>query len=217
MEPFNRAVHEANKRSDRNVVGPVAKGYAAVVPDPVRRGISNVADTLALPGDIANDLLQANLKDAATNTLRLGLNLTLGLGGLIDLASEAGLPEADTDFGETLHVWGVGEGAYLELPVFGPSTVRDAVGIAVDMAADPVGNVFAGRDALAVAGSKVLSRLDDRARYSGTFESILYESADSYAQARLLYLQNRRFELGRGGGGEGTDALDDSFIDPYED
>ncbi len=216
LEPFNRAVHEGNKRSDRAVVGPAAKAYAAVVPDPVRQGVSNVAETLELPGDIANDLLQANLKDAATNTLRLGLNLTLGLGGLIDLATEAGLPEADTDFGETLHVWGVGEGPYVELPVFGPSTLRDAVGRVVDIAANPLNNVLTGKDAMAVTAANVLSRLDDRARFSETFESVLYDSADSYAQARLLYLQNRRFELSRGGAA-GTAAADDGFIDPYEE
>jgi phospholipid-binding lipoprotein MlaA len=215
LEPMNRAVHGLNKGLDRVFIEPLAKGSESVIPEPLRRGVTNVADTLELPGDIANDLLQANVKDAGTNTLRLGMNLTFGLAGLFDFATALGLPKSDTDFGETLHVWGVGEGPYVELPVFGPSTLRDAVGLAVDMAADPVNNVFSGRDATAAAAVSFFSRLDTRARYSDTVESILYDSADSYAQARILYLQNRRFELSRGTGG-GADSTDD-FIDPYEE
>jgi len=215
FEPANRAVHGLNKGLDRALVSPGADAYGAVVPEPVRQGVSNVADTLDLPGAIANDLLQANLDDAVTNFARLGVNLVFGLGGLFDVATEAGIPAAKTDFGETLHVWGVGEGPYVELPLFGPSTARDAVGTAVDLAFNPLGQVFEGDDAIAATAAKILSRLNDRHRYSGTVDSILYESADSYAQARLLYLQNRRFELGQTGGA-GADG-DDGFIDPYED
>ncbi len=214
FEPANRAVHGLNKGLDRVLVSPGSKVYGAV-PDPVERGISNLADTLDLPGDIANDLLQANLADAGANTARLAMNVVFGLGGLLDVATEAGIPENKTDFGETLYVWGVGEGPYVEMPVYGPSTARDALGTVVDIAMNPVGRVAKGKDATAATVLQILSRLGDRARYSNTFDSILYDSADSYAQARLLYLQNRRFELGQTGG-EGA-AADDGFIDPYED
>jgi phospholipid-binding lipoprotein MlaA len=169
-----------------------------------------------LPGDIANNLLQLRLADAGQNTLRLGVNLTFGLAGLLDVSSELGLEGQPTDFGETLHVWGVGEGPYLELPLAGPSTLRDTVGMAVDVALDPVGRALPVREANAATAIRIFSRLGDRARFSDTVDSLLYDSADSYAQARLLYLQNRRFTLGQGGAASGA-ASDDGFIDPYAD
>jgi phospholipid-binding lipoprotein MlaA len=214
FEPANRKVHAFNKGVDRALVGPASKGVG-IVPEPVKRGIDNLADTLDLPGDIANNILQFRLADAAQNTLRLGVNLTFGLGGILDVSSELGLEGQPTDFGETLHVWGVGEGPYLELPLAGPSTVRDTVGMVVDTALDPVNRILPKREANAALVIGLLSRLGDRDRFSDTVDSILYESADSYAQARLLYLQNRRFELGQGTGADG--ASDGGFIDPYAD
>jgi len=217
LEPMNRAVHGLNKGLDTVILRPGAQAYG-VVPDPLRQGVSNVAATLDLPGDVANDLLQGNLHDATSNFLRFGVNVVFGIGGLLDVATEAGIPERSTDFGETLHVWGVGEGPYVELPGFGPSTARDAVGLAVDLALNPVNRVAKGKDATAATVAKVLARLRDRGRYSNTVDSVLYDSADSYAQARLLYLQNRRFELSRGTAAEGGGAAaEDGFIDPYED
>ncbi|WP_162302381.1 MlaA family lipoprotein [Tabrizicola thermarum] len=213
FEPVNRQVHGFNKAVDRGLVAPASQGVGSV-PEPIRRGVDNLAGTLALPGDIANNLLQLRLADAAQNTLRLGVNLTFGLAGLLDVASEAGLEGKPTDFGETLHVWGVGEGPYLELPLAGPSTLRDTVGIIVDTALDPVNRALPVREATAALGIRLFSRLGDRSRFSATVDSILYDSADSYAQARLLYLQNRRFTLSRGKAAEGGD---DAFIDPYED
>ena len=214
FEPANRKVHAFNKGVDRALVGPASKGYG-IVPEPVKRAVGNVADTLDLPGDIANDLLQLKLADAGQNTLRLAVNLTFGLGGLIDISTEAGMPGKPTDFGETLHVWGVGEGPYMELPLAGPSTARDTVGMLADIALNPVRLALPTKEANAATILKLLSRLGDRDRFSATVDSLLYESADSYAQARLLYLQNRRFELGQDAGGD--TAGDDGFIDPYAD
>lgn len=215
FEPTNRKIHAFNKGVDRALVGPASRGFGGGVPEPVKRAIGNVADTLDLPGDIVNNLLQLRLVAAAENSLRLATNLTFGLGGTIDIASELGLPENPTDFGETLHVWGAGEGPYVELPLAGPSTVRDTVGTVVDVALNPVRLALPDKEANAAAIVRLFSRLGDRDRFSDTIDSLLYESADSYAQARLLYLQNRRFELGKGGGGAA--AGDDDFIDPYED
>lgn len=214
FEPANRKVHAFNKGVDRALVGPAAKGYG-VVPEPVKRAVGNVADTLDLPGDIANNLLQVRLIAAAENTLRLGVNLTFGLAGTIDVSSELGLEGRPTDFGETLHVWGVGEGPYVELPLSGPSTARDTVGTVVDVALNPVRLALPEREATAATVLKLFSRLGDRDRFSDTVDSLLYESADSYAQARLLYLQNRRFQLGQAT--EAGGATDDGFIDPYAD
>lgn len=214
FEPTNRKVHAFNKGVDRALVGPASKGYG-VVPEPLKRVVGNVADTLDLPGDIANNLLQLRLADAAQNTLRLGVNLTFGLAGTLDVSTELGLAGQPTDFGETLHVWGVGEGPYLELPLAGPSTLRDTVGMGVDIVMDPLRLALPRKEANAATILKLLSRLGDRDRFSDTVDSLLYESADSYAQARLLYLQNRRFQLGQDTAA--GDSSDDGFIDPYAD
>jgi len=216
-ESTNRSVHEFNRGVDRVLVGPASKGYGGVVPEPVKRVVGNVADTVDLPGDIANNLLQFRLDNAAQNTLRLAVNLTMGVGGLFDASTAIGLPGKPTDFGETLHVWGVGEGIYVEVPLAGPSTARDTTGMVVDLALNPVRLALPDREATAATVLKLFSRLGDRDRFSETVESILYDSADSYAQARLLYLQNRRFQLGQGGGATVDGAEDDGFIDPYED
>ncbi|HEY6919664.1 MAG TPA: VacJ family lipoprotein [Tabrizicola sp.] len=216
FEPANRKVHAFNKGVDRMLVGPASQSYG-IVPGPVKRAVGNVARTLDLPGDIANNLLQLRLVAAAQNTLRLGANLTFGLGGTIDIATELGLPDRPTDFGETLHVWGVGEGPYVELPLAGPSTARDTVGTVVDVALNPLRLALPKKEANAATFLKLFSRLGDRERFSGTVDSLLYESADSYAQARLLYLQNRRFQLEKGGAASPAGASDDGFIDPYAD
>jgi phospholipid-binding lipoprotein MlaA len=216
-EPTNRKIHAFNKGVDRALVGPASKGVGAV-PEPVKKVVGNVAETLDLPGDIANNLLQLRVGAAAQNTLRLGVNLTAGLAGIFDVSSVLGLEGKPTDFGETLHVWGVGEGPYVELPLAGPSTVRDAAGTVVDVVLNPVRLALPEKEALAATAVQLFSRLGDRDRFSDTVDSILYESADSYAQARLLYLQNRRFELGQAAGAAGdVGTSDDGFIDPYED
>ena len=213
-EASNRKTHEFNRGVDQALLDPASEGYGGIVPEPVQRMVGNVADTLDLPGDIANNLLQLRIADAGQNTLRLATNLIFGVGGLFDFSSALGLEGKPTDFGETLHVWGVGEGVYMEVPFAGPSTARDTVGMAVDLVLNPVRLAVPTREATAATVLKVFSRLGDRNRYSETIESILYDSADSYAQARLLYLQNRRFELARGAG---ADTSDEGFIDPYED
>ncbi len=216
FENTNRSIHAFNRGLDRSVVGPASKGFGAVVPEPAKRVIGNFANMLDLPGDIVNNILQLNIDDAATNALRLGVNLTMGVGGIFDAATALGLPSQSTDFGETLHVWGVGEGPYLEIPFAGPSTVRDAAGTLVDLATNPVTFVVPEREAFAANALKLLSRLRDRDRFAATVESILYDSADSYAQARLIFLQNRRFQLGQTDAATGAGTETD-FIDPYED
>jgi phospholipid-binding lipoprotein MlaA len=216
-EADNRRMHAFNKALDSAVVGRGAEGFAAAVPEPVRRGIGNVADNLDLPRLVVNGVLQGRAEDALANTFRLAINTTVGLGGLLDPATAMGLPVRQTDFGETLHVWGWGEGRYLELPVLGPSTERDALGKVVDAALNPLRYALPPAERNAAIALGVLSRLDDRARFSGTVDSILYESADSYAQARLLYLQNRRFELGGEAGADYEDPYEDPYFDPYAD
>ncbi|MGQ0566549.1 MAG: MlaA family lipoprotein [Gemmobacter sp.] len=213
-EAANREVHEANKAVDRALVGPASNAYGGAVPGPLRQGLSNVAGNLNLPGDVVNGVLQGRPGPAAENTLRFLVNSTIGIGGLFDPARAMGIDGKTTDFGETLHVWGFPEGAYVELPILGPSTSRDVAGRVVDVALDPIRLLLPRREGAVATVAGAASRLGDRYRFDNTVDSILYDSADSYAQARLLYLQNRRFELGQTGG-TGTD--DDGFIDPYAD
>lgn len=211
-EGTNRAMHAVNRGIDRALVRPTAKVYGFALPKPAKQGISNFAGNLDLPGDVVNGILQGDGEAAANNTLRFALNSTLGLAGLFDPASALGLTHDKTDFGETLHVWGMAEGPYVELPGLGPSTVRDTLGTVVDIAANPVSLILPTPEKYYATATKVGSRLGDRDRFAETIDSVLYDSADSYAQARLLYLQNRRFELGQT---SADTAASDDFIDPY--
>ncbi|WP_417263453.1 VacJ family lipoprotein [Celeribacter sp.] len=195
-EEVNRGWHDTNIALDKAVIKPVSTAYGTVVPDPLRKGFSNVSDTLGIPGTVVNDVLQFRLGDALHNTARFAVNATVGIGGLFDPATEMGLEERDSDFGETLHAWGVGEGAYVVLPLYGPSTERDSIGLLVDIALDPVGNLLGNPEKSYKTGLKVADLADTRYRYSDLYESVIYDSADSYAQMRLTYLDNRRFELG---------------------
>jgi phospholipid-binding lipoprotein MlaA len=205
-EARNREVHRFNVALDQTVVAPVAEAYGEVVPRPLRTGIGNAAANLSQPGYVVNDLLQLRLQDALQNSLRFAVNSTIGIGGLLDPATAMGLPAAETDFGETMHVYGLGEGDYLVAPLFGPSTTRDTVGRIVDIAFNPLRQVLGPREVAYAAGSLALAGLDTRLELSGTIDS-LYRSEDSYALTRSVYLQNRRFEL-RGGGA-------DAPFDPY--
>ena len=209
LEVQNRRVHAFNMAVDKAVVRPSSQVYGHVVPGPVRTGVSNFASNLGMPSAIVNSLLQGRIGDAGKNGFRFLVNTTFGFGGLLDPATDMGLTEAEADFGQTLHVWGAGEGAFLMVPVMGPTTTRDLTGTVVDLVTDPLRFAFDSPEKDYVLGTKVMSKVGDRYRYSSTVDSILYESADSYAQTRLLYLQNRRFELG-------GDAEADTY-DPYED
>lgn len=211
-EDMNRTVHSFNKELDRMLLSPASDAYG-VIPTPVQRGVSNFASNLDLPGDVLNSTLQGNFDDAIHDFFRFAVNSTFGFAGLLDPATDMGIEHRKTDFGETLHDWGVAQGDYLELPALGPSTERDAIGTVVDFAINPVSGVLPVPESNYASAAKIFSKLGDRHRYSNTVESVLYDSVDSYAQLRLLYLQNRRFELGETGGA--ADEAD--FIDPYED
>lgn len=209
-EAANRRVHAFNQALDRSLIRPASRAVDPVAKSPVGTAIDNVAGNLSMPSVILNKVLQGKAEDAVHNTWRFALNTTLGIGGLFDPAGAMGLTERDADFGGTLHTWGAGEGGFVMLPVLGPSTERDALGMVVDAVTDPVGHMLPKREARWATGIKATSKLVDRSRFGDTVDSILHESADSYAQMRLLYLQNRRFELGQ-------EVADDAFIDPYAD
>lgn len=210
-EKFNRKVHSFNIVLDKHLLRPTSSVYGALIPDPVKTSFSNFAANLDGPGDVANDLLQAKIGSATQNSLRFLINSTIGLAGLFDPATPLGLVAKPNDFGATLATWGLREGNFVMLPGFGPSTDRAAVGLAVDIALNPISTLVPDLDPNVVFIAKVANILNERDRYSMTFDSMLYESADSYAQTRLFYLQNRRFALAAG------DAIISDAYDPYEE
>lgn len=223
-EAQNRLTHAENTSLDAVLVKPLAGGYGGSTPRPLRQGISHFADNVDTPRMVVNSILQGRGEDAIHNIFRFVLNSTLGLAGLFDPATSIGLERRNTDFGETLHVWGVGEGNYVELPILGPSTERDMVGKVVDSALNPLSYVLPAPEKYVTTLSGVVSKIGDRYTYGSTVDSILHESADSYAQARTLYLQHRRHQLRRFGAGTGGEpdyldpyATDPDYFDPYED
>ena len=209
-EKTNRQFHEFNRGLDRAIIRPASRGYSDFLPDDIETMIGRFAFNLSLPGAIVNNILQGNPRGVGNDTFRFLVNSTVGLGGVFDVATDMGMAEpTDADFGETLYVWGVREGAYIELPLLGPATERSAWGKVVDMFTNPLTYVVDSPESYYGTAASVSARLSDRGRFADTIDSILYESADSYAQARSLYLQNRRFELGKG--------RDGAYVDPYED
>lgn len=179
-----------------------------MIPDDIETIIGRFSTNLSLPSDIVNNVLQLNMRGAIHDTARLVVNTTFGLGGFFDPASEMGMPAGtNTDFGQTLHVWGAREGAYVELPLLGPSTERDTWGIAVDLFTNPLSYIVDSPESLIGTGAGVAAGLSKRDKFTETIDAILYESADSYAQSRSIFLQNRRFKLG------GTS--DNVYDDPY--
>jgi phospholipid-binding lipoprotein MlaA len=189
FESFNRGVYKFNDTVDRAVVKPVAQGYNAVVPSPMRRGVSNFFSNLNDVTVTANDLLQLKVKQATSDTGRIIVNTTVGLLGLIDVASSVGLAKHNEDFGQTLGYWGIGSGPYLMLPLFGPSSVRDSVGLYADTLTSETNRLkhVAVRNEVYV--TKALVRraglLDE--------EQVLDEAAiDRYSFIRDAYLQHRQ-------------------------
>jgi phospholipid-binding lipoprotein MlaA len=197
-EATNRAIFDLNLEVDRLALRPTAEHYDRYVPEEVRDALRAALDNLRAPVVVANDLLQAEGSRAATMTGRFLVNSTIGLGGLIDVASRMGLETHDEDFGQTLAVWGAGEGPYVVLPLLGPSNPRDAAGKAVDVALDPSIYIKFKRHVLWEGTRQYLNIVDNRARSLETFDAIERDSLDFYATARSLYRQNRSYQIRNG-------------------
>lgn len=215
-EESNRKMHAFNLAIDEKLFRPASTGYTSAIPDPIIDSVGTFTDNLSMPRVMVNGLLQGDLKTAGIALSRFLINTTVGFGGLADAASDFNIPRVDADFGQTLHVWGFKEGAYLELPFFGPSNERDAVGLVMDLLTNPL-SYYVNSPVKYGIVFEVVDRMGDRGRYVATIDSILYDSADSYAQARLIYLQNRRFELAGSGDDDYSDPYSDLNADPYED
>jgi phospholipid-binding lipoprotein MlaA len=171
LEPFNRATYRFNDALDRTIAQPVARGYNRVVPRPARTGVSNVFSNLGDFVVMLNDFAQLRLTDGMNDLTRFAVNSTFGIFGLLDIATPAGIPKRDTDFGLTLGHYGVPSGPYLVLPLFGPSTFRDAAG---------------------------LDFVSTRARYLNATNLLEEAALDKYLFVRDAYLGQRRAKLAEG-------------------
>lgn len=189
VEGFNRAMFSFNEAIDKVAIKPVAQGYEAVLPSPVRTGVTNFFGNIDDLFIGVNNLLQGKPGAAVNDWGRVLVNSTVGILGLIDVASGIGMEKHAEDFGQTFGRWGVGDGAYVVLPFFGPSTVRDTVGLVVDVQVDPVGNIDHAptRNTL-----RALRIIDTRADLLPADKVIEEAALDKYAYVRDGYLQRRR-------------------------
>ena len=201
FENLNRKMFYVNDRLDHYALRPAAVTYTTVMPDPLEKGIENFFSNLDEVGNVVNDLFQGKFNQAAHDSGRFLLNTTLGLGGLFDVAKRAGLEKSDgEDFGQTLAVWGVGEGPYLMLPLIGPSTLRDAPSKFVDSITSPFSYVDDVRARNTARGVDLLTKR------VGLLELDDVISGDKYLFVRDVYLQRNRYLVNDG-------AIEDDFGD----
>jgi phospholipid-binding lipoprotein MlaA len=188
LEPFNRGVYQFNDAVDRAVVKPVATVYRDVLPSPVRTGVSNFFYNLQDAWSIVNNTLQLKPEQAGNSFFRFGVNTVFGLGGVLDIATEMRIERSTEDFGQTLGRWGVGAGPYLVLPLLGPSTMRDAAALTVDMQ----GNLLSNAAVPERNSAKALELLDRRSRLLQATDMLDQVALDPYTFTRDAFLQRRR-------------------------
>jgi len=193
LEPLNRSIYQFNVDVDRALLKPVATAYVEVAPVPVRTGVNNFFGNLRDGWSAVNGVLQLRPREATENGMRFAINSTLGLVGLLDIASEMGLERTTLDFGMTLGRWGVPDGPYLMLPLLGPSTLRDTAALPVDAQGNVVGQVghIPTRNELTA-----LRVVDQRAGLLRAGDMLQEAALDPYSFLRDSYLQRRRSQIG---------------------
>ncbi len=202
FEATNRHTQKGFLWVDDHVLHPVSDAYAEVVPDRLRTSIRHFLETLSQPAVVINHLLQGNPTRSWTAFERLAVNAVAGVGGLFDVATDWGLPYQPADFGQTFGVWGVGDGPYLFLPFFGPSNPRDAVGLALGFATNPVVLLDGWEAAEALGGELAVGAVDGRSRRAEVLDRMRHDSLDFYISLRAVYYQNRRYRVEQGRAGE---------------
>jgi phospholipid-binding lipoprotein MlaA len=205
-EPTNRTIFAGNQFVDRNVLRPAARAYEEHVPDRARKSIHNFVSNLKEPSILVNDALQANFSRAWNTTQRFVINTTAGGAGLFDVATDWDRPHHEADFGQTFGVWGIGTGPSVQLPIFGPSNVRDTVGKVGDLLANPLSFIPGGAmTGIEVAGG-VGGAVDGRANLLPTTDALEKTSLDYYASLRSMQAQRRAalVEEGKVGGPPGS-------------
>ena len=206
---YNRKMHRFNNAVDRIIAKPLARAYVRVVPRPLRLGVSNFFNNLGQPVSAVNALLQGKPKQAAQSLGRFALNSTVGIGGIFDPASDAKLPNRSEDFGQTLGIWGWKRSRYLELPLFGPRTVRDAFGAVGDAPLSPLRKVERDRIRIPIQG---LQLVDMRSQLLAT-DSLREGAQDDYTLVRDAWSQRRDYQIF----GDRMDAEDNGLPDYLRD
>jgi phospholipid-binding lipoprotein MlaA len=193
LEPLNRSVFKFNDALDKAVTRPVAQGYRAVVPPPVRGGITNFFGNFRDVTTAVNNLLQLKIPRAASDVGRVLINSTVGILGFFDVASRLGLEKHDEDFGQTLGHWGMGPGPFLMLPLLGPSTARDTVGLVGDYFTDPEFYLFThSPENYIVGGTRIINLRANLLAIEGLLDQ---GGLDQYSFLRDAYLQRRRNQI----------------------
>jgi phospholipid-binding lipoprotein MlaA len=206
LEPMNRSISKFNDTLDDNVLKPVATGYRDYIPQPVQTGVGNFFGNLSDVFSTVNSGLQLKGRDTAESLMRVVVNTTLGIYGFFDVATEIGLQRHREDFGQTLGYWGVPDGPYLVLPVFGPSTVRDTSTLPLEFSTDFV----AKHDVVAERNVAVVARIvDKRASLLKTTDLLSGAAIDKYSFTRDSYLQYRRNQVY-----DGNPPDEDDLVDP---
>ncbi len=205
FEPVNRAIFSFNNVADRIVLEPIAKGYKKI-PSPLQSGINNFLSNLRAPLVVVNQLLQGQGQNAFQSSGRFIVNSTVGIFGLFDVAEKMGLEEKEEDYGQTLATWGVGDGFYLVLPLFGPSNLRDTSGMVLTMLTDPI-NAYAVSEGEAwlVPMRTAANAVDTRSQIIDEVNALRDNSVDYYAAVRSSYYQNRKAAINN---------VDDSELTP---
>ncbi len=198
-EPTMRAIFGFNRVLDSSVLKPVSKTYRDIAPETIRLGVHNFLRNLRSPVIFINDVLQGEINRAGVTLARFLINTTVGILGINDQAAEMGLDFHDEDFGQTLAIWGIDEGPYLMLPIFGPSSPRDTIGLVVDFFLDPLNMMAFNTDRRWITISREsVSAVDFRSRHYDEIEDLEQSSLDYYATIRSLYRQRRKDEIRNG-------------------
>jgi len=203
LEILNRFIFAFDLTLDVFIFKPAAATYRFLLPVEVRDSVRNVIRNLRSPVVLANDLFQGEMERAETTVMRFLINTTVGVLGILDVADGWGYPHHDEDFGQTLAVHGAGEGAYLVLPIFGPSSIRDGIGLGVDIFLDPltyVGRIYGVENEL--MARTVVGGVDTRSRNIEAIDDLHRDSIDFYARIRSLYRQTRANDIRNGAGDE---------------
>ena len=192
FEPVNRAIFSFNNAADRIVLEPIAKGYKKL-PSPIQSGMNNFLSNLRTPLVVVNQLLQGQGENAIQSSGRFIINSTVGIFGLFDVGENIGLEEKKEDYGQTLATWGVGDGFYIVLPLFGPTNLRDTSGMVLTMLTDPI-NAYAANEGEAwlVPMRTAANAVDQRSQIIDEVNALRDNSVDYYAAVRSSYYQNRK-------------------------
>lgn len=210
-EGFNRSMFTVNDKLDQYALKPVAQGYQRITPQPVRESVTNFFSNIGDAYNVANNLLQLKIADGVSDLMRMVINTVFGVGGLFDVATLAKLPKHNQDLGLTLGHYGMPAGPYLVLPLFGPSTVRDAVGLAGDTLINPITYV---NPAALTWGLYSVNLINTRANLLGATDLISGAALDRYSFVRNTYLQRRHYLLG--GGSTAPDYGDEAPLPKYD-